>query len=80
MVICDLSFPHPSVLLVTLHELENFNCLPIFGHKGLEKVWRWMDLNLNISIGIITRSGRVFVGADIRGQSPFIALANYTGN
>lgn len=70
VTICDLSFPHPSVLLVTLNKPERLNCLPILGHKELENVWRWMDLNPNITVGIITGSGRAFCGgADLRGQS-----------
>lgn len=66
--ICDLSFPRPAVLLVTLNQPEKLNCIPSFGHRELENIWEWMDSNPKILVGIITGSGRAFCGgADLRG-------------
>lgn len=85
--ICSLSFPAPAVLLVTLTRAEELNTIPRGGHEELKRVWRWMDSNPEILVGVFTGSGRAFcTGADLRGtvnsltcsdlESPARNLAN----
>jgi enoyl-CoA hydratase/carnithine racemase len=67
--ICSLSFPTPSILLVTLTRAKELNTIPNHGHWELEKVWNWIDSNPDILLGIFTGSGRAFcTGADLRGE------------
>ncbi|KAJ5647844.1 hypothetical protein N7490_004216 [Penicillium lividum] len=65
--ICTLSFPRPSILLVTLCQPSRLNCLPSHGHLELASVWDWLDDNPDLSVGILTGSGKAFcVGADLQ--------------
>lgn len=71
--ICKLTYPVPHVLLVTLTRTKQLNTIPPHGHWELESVWQWMDSNPDLSVGIITGSGRAFcTGADLRRKLPLI--------
>jgi enoyl-CoA hydratase/carnithine racemase len=66
--ICTLSFPCPSILLVTLNQPQRLNCIPNHGHLELAAVWEWLDTNPYLSVGVLTGSGKGFcVGADLQG-------------
>jgi Enoyl-CoA hydratase/isomerase len=78
--ICDLSFPAPRVLLVSLNKPEYLNCLSHSAHIELENVWNWMDDNSDLLVGIITGSGRAFCcGAELKGSPPKAKLLDCYG-
>lgn len=63
-----LSFPTPSVLLVTLNRPKALNCINTKGHHELDAVWNWLDNEPSLNIGIVTGTGRAFcAGADLKG-------------
>lgn len=65
--ICEITYPSPHVLLVTLTRTKQLNTIPHQGHWELESVWQWMDSNPDLSIAVFTGSGRAFcTGADMR--------------
>jgi enoyl-CoA hydratase/carnithine racemase len=66
---CDLTFPDPNILLVTLNQPRTLNCLKKAGHVELGEVFKWMDETPEITVGVITGSGRAFcAGADLDGK------------
>lgn len=70
-----LSFPKPSILLVTLNRPKQLNCINIEGHEELEAIWRWMDDTASLSVGVVTGEGRAFcAGADLKGEAPLLLL------
>ncbi|KAF2094310.1 ClpP/crotonase [Rhizodiscina lignyota] len=64
---CLLSYPAPNILLVTLNRPKELNCMNSEGQHELEAVWRWLDEEPTLSVGIITGAGRAFsAGADLK--------------
>ncbi|KAI9878194.1 MAG: hypothetical protein M1830_001586 [Pleopsidium flavum] len=62
-----LSYPTPSILLVTLNRPKSLNCINIEGHIELDAVWRWLDDEPSLNVGIVTGTGRAFcAGADLK--------------
>jgi enoyl-CoA hydratase/carnithine racemase len=62
-----LSFPEPSILLVTLNRPKALNCINSIGHYELDNLWKWLDAEPSLSVGILTGAGRAFcAGADLK--------------
>ncbi|KAI9800816.1 MAG: hypothetical protein M1825_003599 [Sarcosagium campestre] len=62
-----LSFPAPHVLLVTLNRPEALNSITTRGHHELDAVWRWLDGEPGLRVGVVTGRGRAFcAGADLK--------------
>lgn len=65
---CVLTYPAPNVLLVRLNRPKDLNCINMDGHAELDRIWSWLDSEPNLSVGIITGTGRAFcAGADLKG-------------
>ncbi|KAF2138444.1 uncharacterized protein K452DRAFT_276827 [Aplosporella prunicola CBS 121167] len=65
--LCSLSYPAPTVLLVTLNRPKQLNCINIAGHHELHDVFSWLDREPSLRVGIITGAGRAFcAGADLK--------------
>lgn len=66
---CVVSYPAPGVLLVRLNRPKELNCINMDGHAELDAIWQWMDEEPNLSVGIVTGTGRAFcAGADLKGK------------
>ena len=66
--LATLSFPAPHVLLVTLNRPKQLNCINSAGNLELDRVWAWLDEEVELRVGIITGAGRAFcAGADLKG-------------
>ncbi|KAI7160476.1 ClpP/crotonase [Hortaea werneckii] len=64
---CVVSYPAPGVLLVRLNRPKELNCINMDGHAELDAIWQWMDEEPNLSVGIVTGTGRAFcAGADLK--------------
>ncbi|KAI9865134.1 MAG: hypothetical protein M1813_002454 [Trichoglossum hirsutum] len=64
---CILSFPTPQILLVTLNRPESLNCINVEGQWELDAVWKWLDDEPSMRVGIITGRGRGFcAGMDLK--------------
>ncbi|PNS17924.1 3-hydroxypropionyl-coenzyme A dehydratase [Sphaceloma murrayae] len=62
-----VSEPAPGILLVRLNRPESLNCINSEGHAELEKIWRRLDEDPSLKVGIITGTGRAFcAGADLK--------------
>ncbi|KAL3435887.1 ClpP/crotonase-like domain-containing protein [Aspergillus tetrazonus] len=62
-----LTFPAPTILLVTLSRPKDLNCINSTGHNELHAIWEWMDEEPSLRVGIITGEGRAFcAGADLK--------------
>jgi enoyl-CoA hydratase/carnithine racemase len=62
-----LSFPKPTILLVTLNRPKSLNCISSAGHHELDSVFRWLDSEPSLRCGVITGTGRAFcAGADLK--------------
>ncbi|PYH47537.1 enoyl-CoA hydratase/isomerase family protein [Aspergillus saccharolyticus JOP 1030-1] len=63
----SLSFPLPHILLVTLNRPRELNCINSQGHAELDAIWRWMDENPALRVGVLTGAGKAFcAGADLK--------------
>jgi enoyl-CoA hydratase/carnithine racemase len=64
-----LSYPAPGVLLVRLNRPKDLNCINQDGHVELDKIWKWLDAEPTLNVGVITGTGRAFcAGADLKGK------------
>ena len=64
-----LSYPAPGVLLVRLHRPKDLNCINQDGHAELDIIWKWLDAEPTLNVGVITGTGRAFcAGADLKGK------------
>lgn len=62
-----LSYPADRVLLITMCREKDLNCLNTAAQWELDGVWKWFDDEPNLSVAIITGSGRAFcAGADLK--------------
>lgn len=68
---CILSFPTPEILVVQLNRPKELNCINSEGDVELNAVWKWLDDEPKLCVGILTGTGRAFcAGADLKGVSP----------
>ncbi|THZ04840.1 ClpP/crotonase [Aureobasidium pullulans] len=64
---CILSHPTPEILLVTLNRPKQLNCISAEGNEELDAVWKWLDSEPKLCVGILTGTGRAFcAGADLK--------------
>ncbi|KAF9893903.1 hypothetical protein FE257_010073 [Aspergillus nanangensis] len=64
---CQLTFPTPHILLVTLSRPRDLNCINTAGHQELHSIWEWLDDEPELRVGVLTGSGRAFcAGADLK--------------
>jgi 1,4-dihydroxy-2-naphthoyl-CoA synthase len=64
-----LSYPAPGVLLVRLNRPKDLNCINQDGHIELDRIWKWLDAEPTLNVGVITGTGRAFcAGADLKGK------------
>ncbi|KAM0697840.1 hypothetical protein Q7P36_002694 [Cladosporium allicinum] len=62
-----LSYPAPGVLLVRLNRPKDLNCINQDGHAELDIIWKWLDAEPTLNVGVITGTGRAFcAGADLK--------------
>jgi len=59
---CNLTYPAPNILLVTLNMPKQLNCITLKAHSELDSIWRWFDATLSLIVAIFTGSGRAFGG------------------
>lgn len=65
---CVLSYPAPDILLVRLNRPKQLNSINADGHDELDEIWKWLDKEPTLSVGIVTGTGRAFcAGADLKG-------------
>lgn len=62
-----LSFPAPRVLLVRMDRPRDLNAMSTTGQWEMDSVWKWFDDEPNLSVAVITGTGRAFsAGADLK--------------
>ncbi|CZR62751.1 related to enoyl-CoA hydratase [Phialocephala subalpina] len=62
-----ISFPTPSILLITLNRPKDLNCINNLGHHQLDALYRWYDNEPSLLCAILTGNGRAFcAGADLK--------------
>ncbi|KAH6666263.1 ClpP/crotonase-like domain-containing protein [Halenospora varia] len=62
-----LSFPEPSILLITLNRPKDLNCISIPMHYALHSLYTWYDAEPSLRIAVLTGIGRAFcAGADLK--------------
>ncbi|KAI1177271.1 enoyl-CoA hydratase/isomerase [Nemania sp. FL0916] len=62
-----LSFPAARVLLVRMDRPKDLNAMSTDGQWEMDSVWKWFDLEPQLSVAIITGTGRAFsAGADLK--------------
>ncbi|KAI4725770.1 Dak phosphatase [Aureobasidium sp. EXF-10728] len=56
-----------EILVVTLNRPKQLNCISAEGNEELDAVWKWLDLEPQLRVGILTGTGRAFcAGADLK--------------
>ncbi|KAH8752352.1 ClpP/crotonase-like domain-containing protein [Hyaloscypha sp. PMI_1271] len=62
-----ISFPTPSILLITLNRPKALNCINTRGHYELDALYTWFDNEPSLRCAILTGAGRAFcAGADLK--------------
>ncbi|KAJ3941222.1 uncharacterized protein N0V96_009103 [Colletotrichum fioriniae] len=62
-----LSYPAPRVLLVRMDRPKDLNAMSTAAQWEMDSVWKWYDQEPNLSVAIITGTGRAFsAGADLK--------------
>jgi enoyl-CoA hydratase/carnithine racemase len=62
-----ISFPAPSILLITLNRPKDLNCINNTGHHDLDALYKWFDNEPSLACAILTGEGRAFcAGADLK--------------
>jgi enoyl-CoA hydratase/carnithine racemase len=62
-----ISFPSPSILLITLNRPKSMNCINTQGHYELDALYKWFDAEPSLRCAILTGAGRAFcAGADLK--------------
>ncbi|TQN65026.1 Mevalonyl-coenzyme A hydratase sidH [Colletotrichum shisoi] len=62
-----LSYPAPRVLLVRMDRPKDLNAMSTAAQWEMDSVWRWFDQEPNLSVAVITGTGRAFsAGADLK--------------
>ncbi|KAK1487202.1 enoyl-CoA hydratase/isomerase [Colletotrichum cuscutae] len=66
-VFLRLSYPAPRVLLVRMDRPKDLNAMSTAAQWEMDSVWKWYDQEPNLSVAIITGTGRAFsAGADLK--------------
>ncbi|KAF3026551.1 hypothetical protein E8E14_013936 [Neopestalotiopsis sp. 37M] len=62
-----LSYPAPRVLLIRMDRPKDLNAMSTTAQWEMDSVWKWLDLEPNLSVAVITGTGRAFsAGADLK--------------
>ncbi|TVY41676.1 Enoyl-CoA-hydratase, partial [Lachnellula cervina] len=63
-----VSFPYPSILLITLNRPRDLNCINSTGHADLDTLFKWYDAEPTLLCAILTGgTSRAFcAGADLK--------------
>ncbi|PQE21391.1 hypothetical protein CJF30_00008241 [Rutstroemia sp. NJR-2017a BBW] len=62
-----LTFPRPSILLLTINRPSVLNCLDAPTHQELDRLFQWYDAEPTLLCAILTGAGRAFcAGADLK--------------
>ncbi|KAL2212985.1 enoyl-CoA hydratase/isomerase [Sarocladium strictum] len=62
-----ITFPAPRVLLVRMDRPKDLNAMSTTGQWEMDSIWKWFDDEPNLSVAIITGTGRAFsAGADLK--------------
>jgi enoyl-CoA hydratase/carnithine racemase len=62
-----ISFPRPSILLITLNRPKSLNCISSAQHHDLDSLYTWLDTEPSLTCAILTGLGRAFcAGADLK--------------
>lgn len=62
-----LSFPAPRVLLIRMDRRKDLNAMNTAAQWEMHAVWQWFDAEPNLSVAVITGTGRAFsAGADLK--------------
>ena len=62
-----ISFPKPTILLITLNRPQDLNCINTQGHYELDALYKWFDAEPSLRCAILTGNGRAFcAGADLK--------------
>ncbi|KAK0118403.1 hypothetical protein ONS95_012692 [Cadophora gregata] len=62
-----ISFPKPSILLVTLNRPKDLNCINAPMHQYLHNLFAWFDAEPSLLCSVMTGTGRAFcAGADLK--------------
>ncbi|KAF2651223.1 enoyl-CoA hydratase/isomerase [Lophiostoma macrostomum CBS 122681] len=62
-----ISFPAPRVLLVRMDRPSALNAMSTAAQWEMDSIWKWLDDEPNLSVAIITGTGRAFsAGADLK--------------
>ena len=65
----DVSYPAEHVIQVTINRLEKLNCINKATSAEIAEVWKQLDRDESLWVGIITGVGRAFcTGADLHGK------------
>lgn len=63
-----VTFPRKRVIQVTLNRTDKLNCIDKATSQEIANVWKILDEDEGLSVGIITGIGRAFcTGADLEG-------------
>ncbi|WQF78905.1 Putative enoyl-CoA hydratase/isomerase, ClpP/crotonase-like domain superfamily [Colletotrichum destructivum] len=66
-IFLKLSYPAPRVLLVRMDRPKDLNAMSTAAQWEMDSVWRWFDQEPNLSVAVITGTGRAFsAGADLK--------------
>ncbi|KAF2264440.1 enoyl-CoA hydratase/isomerase [Lojkania enalia] len=66
-VFLKLSFPAPRVVLVRMDRPSALNAMSTAAQWEMDSVWKWLDDEPNLSVAILTGTGRAFsAGADLK--------------
>lgn len=67
---CLVSFPAPSILLLTLNRPKQRNSIPLATSAEIQRLWEWFDQEPTLQVAIITGTGESFcAGADLKGTN-----------
>ncbi|KAM3065492.1 hypothetical protein ACMFMG_011620 [Clarireedia jacksonii] len=62
-----ISFPRPSILLITINRPKSLNCLDSTTHRELDSLFQWYDAEATLLCAVLTGTGRAFcAGADLK--------------
>ncbi|KAK1997768.1 enoyl-CoA hydratase/isomerase [Colletotrichum falcatum] len=71
-----LSYPAPRVLLVRMDRPKDLNAMSTAAQWEMDAVWKWFDQEPDLSVAIITGTGRAFsAGADLKEWSGSMAAS-----
>ncbi|VUC27569.1 unnamed protein product [Clonostachys rosea] len=67
LTMAELSFPQPSVMLVTINRERAMNAIPTAGHWEGQTIWDWFDGEPSLTVAVLTGKGRksFSAGADL---------------